>query len=462
LNNTLPNTNHFIFIENESSVVVDGFIKGTQMHQIKSINSIALIVFSIAIGQKSSVAAEGPCDIYATGTTPCVAAYSMIRSLSSKYTGPLYQVRKADGTTKDIAAMAGYANSADQDAFCGTGKCTVSILYDQSGKANDITKAPAGCYTGTASQPDNESDAKARSVTVGGHKVYALYMIPQDGYRNNKATGMPTGSAAQGIYEMADGKRVGTACCWDFGNASVNNCNGGTGLMNSIYFGTGYWGTGAGKGPWFLGDFENGVWSGGSGASKTLNSSNPSMAVDYAFGILKTNSGNYAIRVGNGQSGSLTTAYDGKSPANWAMKGGIVLGIGGDNSNSSLGTFFEGAITAGRPSDEVDALVLKNVQAAGYGGNLVATQNGTFPHSLQANSITSNKVIRFTLLESRRGTLNIFDYQGKWITNLLDGIISEGTHEVVWEVKQIPTGIYVATLTSGGRTEWTKKIRVGK
>jgi hypothetical protein len=44
---------------------------------------------------------------------------------------------------------------------------------------------------------------------VGGHKVYALYMIPQDGYRNNKATGMPTGTAAQGIYEVADGKRGG-------------------------------------------------------------------------------------------------------------------------------------------------------------------------------------------------------------------------------------------------------------
>jgi len=47
--------------------------------------------------------------------------------------------------------------------------------------------------------------------------------------------------------------------------------------------------------------------------------------------------------------------------------GGIILGIGGDNSNSSQGTFFEGAITAGQPSDATDALVLTNVQAAKYG-----------------------------------------------------------------------------------------------
>jgi hypothetical protein len=50
-----------------------------------------------------------------------------------------------------------------------------------------------------------------------------------------------------------------------------------------------------------------------------------------------------------------------------AGAGGIVLGIASDNSNSSRGTFFEGAITAGRPSEATDATVLLNVQAAGYG-----------------------------------------------------------------------------------------------
>lgn len=49
------------------------------------------------------------------------------------------------------------------------------------------------------------------------------------------------------------------------------------------------------------------------------------------------------------------------------MEGGIVLGIGGDNSNSSDGTFLEGAITAGRPTDATDQAVLQNVQALRYG-----------------------------------------------------------------------------------------------
>jgi hypothetical protein len=317
---------------------------------------------------------QGPCDIYTAGNTPCVAAFSTVRLLSSKYSGPLYQVRKgglktgSGGTTQDIGiVVGGFADGAAQDTFCGTSACTVSKLYDQSGKGNHLTVAPAGCYTGTASQPDNESNATGRSLTASGHKVYALYMVPQDGYRNNITTGMPTGSAAQGIYEVADGKRGGPACCADFGNAKTNNCNGPTGSMNAMFFGTGYWGKGAGGGPWFMGDFEAGVWSGGSGASATTNSSLPASNVDYAFGVLKTNSSGYAIRVGNAQSGGLTTGYDGAAPAAWAMSGAIVLGIGGDNSNSSLGTFFEGAITAGRPSDATDAAVLQNVQAAGYG-----------------------------------------------------------------------------------------------
>jgi Alpha-L-arabinofuranosidase B, catalytic len=327
-------------------------------------------------GAAGSGGLQGPCDIYAASNTPCVAAFSTVRVLSSKYVGPLYQVRKGGsptgtgGTTQDIGVVAGnYADGAAQDAFCGTSACTISKLYDQSGKANDLTVAPAGCYVKTA---DNESDAKARSLTINGHKAYALYMVAKEGYRNDRATGLPMGTAAQGIYEIADGKRIGAGCCWDFGNAKPDNCYGATGTMNTVYFGTGLvWGKGAGKGPWFMADFEAGVWAGGYGAATAVNNNLPSSTADYAFGIVKTNTINntpqYAIRVGDAQSGGLTTAYDGRAPGTWQMQGALLLGIGGDNSNGSLGTFFEGAVTAGRPSDDTDLAVLQNTQAAGYG-----------------------------------------------------------------------------------------------
>jgi len=324
-----------------------------------------------------TVLSQGPCDIYAAASpaTPCVAAYSTVRVLNSKYTGPLYQVRKGGGamntgmggTTMDIGVANGYGDSAAQDAFCGTDTCTFSVIYDQSGKGNHLKVAPAGCYNdGSANTPDYESSA-AHSLTANGHKVYSLYMAAHEGYRNNSTTGMPVGNVAEGIYELADGTHSGTACCWDFGNAGTDNCNGS--VMNTLFFGTGFWGTGAGSGPWFLGDFEGGVWAGGSGASNTNNPMNPSMGgVKYAFGILKTTSGQYTIRGANAATATaVTTAYDGASPKAWNNKGAVILGIGGDNSNHSFGTFFEGAITMGRPSDATDAAVLSNVQAAGYG-----------------------------------------------------------------------------------------------
>ena len=230
---------------------------------------------------------------------------------------------------------------------------------------------------------DTESNAKGRSLMVGGHKVYALYMASDssfgsstgpthDGYRNNKATGLPTGNAAQGEYMIVDGKRANAGCCWDFGTAKRDSTAGGTGTMQAISFGMKFvWGTGAGNGPWFLGDFEQGVWAGGSGAAATQNPNNPSVTWDYGFGVVKSDTANgtphYAIRVGNAQSGGLTTAYDGKAPGNWDLEGAVLLGTGGDNSNTSYGTFFEGAITVGRPSDATDLAVLQNAQAAGYG-----------------------------------------------------------------------------------------------
>ena len=343
-------------------------------------------------GGGASVAGPGPCDIYAGASVPCVAAYSPVRRLLSTYTGPLYQVRKAGtsttdgtgtnaktgiragGTTQDIMMTAdGFGDAAAQDAFCGTDACTFSVIYDQSGRGNHLTVAPAGCYVdGSANLPDYESSAKQKSLMVGGHRVYALFTNTREGYRDNTTAGVPMMNTPQGIYMLADGTHAGTACCWDFGNVGKDNCNGTT--MNTLFFGTGFWGKGAAGpvGPWFMGDFEGGVWSGGNiaapSATNNITLTNPNMTgVPYAFGILKTSSMQYALRMANLQSGTLMTAYDGVSPKGWSNGGGIVLGTGGDNSNHSFGTFFEGAVTAGRPTDATDALILQNIQALGYG-----------------------------------------------------------------------------------------------
>jgi hypothetical protein len=333
-------------------------------------------------GAGSMMRGPGPCDIYATASTPCGAAYSTVRALSSKYTGFLYQVRNMSsstntgtgGTTKDIGMTAdGYADSAAQDTFCTGSTCTISKIYDQSGNANDLSRGPAGIAgNGTRSGADDyESTANKLSITAGGHKVYALYMAEYEGYRtplNVSAKGVALGNKDQGIYELVDGTHFGTACCWDFGSVSPDPTRYVT--MNTIFFGKGFWGSGAGAAPWFMGDFEGGVWAGGTGASTVANSMNPSMAgADFALGVLHTPVGKYALRMANlATATDLATAYDGAivSGKTWGNAGGIALGIGGDNSNNSWGTFYEGVMTNGSPSNATDLLVMKNIQAVGY------------------------------------------------------------------------------------------------
>jgi hypothetical protein len=314
------------------------------------------------------VAVSEPCDLYAAGVTPCVAAHSTIRALYGSYNGNLYQVRRAsDKTTKNIGVLSagGFADSAAQDTFCAGTTCTISILYDQSGKANHLTVGPAG-GNGKA---DVESNATALKLKVGGHSVYAVFIAPGNGYRNNKTTSIPTGNGAQGAYMVTSGMHVNAGCCFDYGNAETNNLDTGNGHMEAIYVGKLCWFPPcSGAGPWVMGDLENGLFSGGNGSY----ANNKSVPYEYLTAMLKGHSTGYAIKAGNAQTGALTTMYDGVLPTTSGynpmhLEGAIILGVGGDNSNVSAGTFFEGAMTAGFPPEATEDAVQANIVATGYG-----------------------------------------------------------------------------------------------
>ena len=69
-------------------------------------------------------------------------------------------------------------------------------------------------------------------------------------------------------------------------------------------------------------------------------------------------------------SGQLMTLYDGPRPPKYQpmkKQGAIILGIGGDNSDASIGTFFEGVMTSGYSTDAADDAVQADIVAAGYG-----------------------------------------------------------------------------------------------
>ena len=96
----------------------------------------AAALASVGTGAPVARAASSlPCDIYASGGTPCVAAYSTTRALYASYNGPLYQVqRSSDGSYLNIGLLAagGDANAAPQASFCAGTTCTITKIYDQS------------------------------------------------------------------------------------------------------------------------------------------------------------------------------------------------------------------------------------------------------------------------------------------------------------------------------------------
>lgn len=329
--------------------------------------------YILALGiTATTLVAASPCDIYAAGNTPCVAAHSTTRSLYSNYTGSLYQVqRSSDGATASIKPVSagGIADSASQDSFCkGTG-CLITIIYDQSSNGNHLTQAPAGGFAGPGPDgADNLADATGAPATLDGQTVYGVLVTPGIGYRNNEARNTATGDDPEGMYAVLDGTNYNDGCCFDYGNAETSNTDTGSAHMEAIYFGNcTIWGSGAGSGPWIMADLENGLFS---GESADNNAGDPSITARFVTAIIKGQSDEWAIRGGNAAEGELSTYYSGTRPAGYSpmlKEGAIILGIGGDNSNSAQGTFYEGVMTSGYPSDDTENSVQEDIISAKYG-----------------------------------------------------------------------------------------------
>jgi non-reducing end alpha-L-arabinofuranosidase len=315
-----------------------------------------------------------PCDIYLSGGTPCVAAHSTVRALLGAYSGKLYQVRSSTGATKDILTLTpgGVADGASQDAFCSGTTCVITVVYDQSGKGNDLWYQ--GSTMVPASASSNPSKATSESLSVGGHKVYSLYINPNNSYWVDASkSGIALGKDPEGMYMVTSSKHYNSGCCFDYGNSETDRKADGAGAMDALNLSsTTAWGTGAGSGPWVMADLEFGLFASNSGK----NQSDPTQTAPFVTAVLKNNgTTEFALRGSDATSGSLSTYYKGALPGGWnpmKKQGAIVLGSGGDcckpsgGANQSDGTFYEGCIVTGYPTDATENAVQANIVAAGY------------------------------------------------------------------------------------------------
>jgi hypothetical protein len=109
-----------------------------------------------------------------------------------------------------------------------------------------------------------------------------------------------------------------------------------------------------------------GLWAG----NTRVNPGNTPVVAEYVTAMVKGGANGFALKAADASSKALATKYDGPRPPGYQpmkKQGAIILGIGGDNSNSAVGTFYEGAITAGYSTDDADDAVQANIAAAGYG-----------------------------------------------------------------------------------------------
>ncbi len=352
----------------------------SRLRCVKQASLLAGAAVVLAVGALAGVGASAPaamaasslpCDIYAAGGTPCVAAYSTTRALYASYDGPLYQIQRAsDGTTVNIGLLSagGDVNAAPQVSFCAGTTCTITKIYDQSSNHSDLPISSGGYWKGPGPNgSDIGANAMALPLTIAGHQAFGVRITPGTGYRVNNVN-VPTGSQPEGIYMITSSNLYNNQCCMDFGSGETSHDDTGNGHMNAIYFGSACWFGGCtGPGPWVEADLENGMYSTNTGPNTA---SNPGVNYPFVSAWEKNNgTSNFTLKYGNATSGGLTTTYSGALPNGYSPmheEADILLGTGGDNSNGDSGEFFEGAVTSGYPSDATENAVQAELNTAGY------------------------------------------------------------------------------------------------
>jgi hypothetical protein len=345
-------------------------IRFTVTGKSASSSGYQMVVDQIALTAR----ATGPCDIYGAGGTPCVAAHSTVRALFGAYSGKLYQVRNAAGATKDIntKVAGGAADGAAQDAFCAGTTCVITVIYDQSGRGNDLWYQGAGSPVGGKDHP---ASATGESIQLSGNKVYSLYISPGNSYWvDGSQRGVPLGSAPEAMYMVTSGTHYNGAAAFDYGNGPLARSYVGMGVTDALNFSSNtMWGYGAGVGPWVMADFDSLYTQSTFNPPKNLN--DPTQTAAFVTALLKNNgTTEFSLRGGNATSGSLGTYFKGALPngvSPMKKQGAIVLGSGSDccvaNTNIDRGTFYEGCLVSGYPSDATEDAVQANIIAAGYG-----------------------------------------------------------------------------------------------
>ena len=255
-----------------------------------------------------------------------------MRALYGSYNGNLYQVTRAsDNTTKDIGVLStgGFANAATQDSFCSGTSCVIA-RSSMTSPGRATTSPIRDRRRRSPETPGDRDDRVADTRRPQG--LLALHQSGQQLLEKRLSSGIPTGSAPEGMYMVTSGTHVNSGCCFDYGNSETDRKADGSGAMDAINFGTSCWFSGRAPDPV---PGSRRTSNTGSIPEEAQPGTRTSLITSkFVTAMLKNNgTTEFAIKGGNAQSGSLTTAVGrlashGYNPMK--KQGAIVLGSGGD------------------------------------------------------------------------------------------------------------------------------------
>jgi len=300
------------------------------------------------------------------------------------YEGPLYLLRRtSDNATKAIGVKqgTGFADADAQQHFCPPSTiCTVERIFDQSPNGNHLDKVQVE-PNNTQKQPVSGINAMRDALVVGGHTVYSAYFEGGQGQGSRSGTmgfkctvgnGTAVDEEPQTVYMVTAGKHWNHDCCFDYGNSDGSHME--AVHWSGMHGGSDHPGSDGGKQfpVWAMADFGNGRWA---GDKSDVNPTNTPIDAQFVTAMLKGKSDGFTLKGGDAQAGGLQTLFDGPRPAGYetmGKKGAIVLGVGQNNNDHGIGTFYEGAMTKHYTSNQADSAVHASIVAAGYGRSAVA------------------------------------------------------------------------------------------
>jgi len=142
---------------------------------------------------------------------------------------------------------------------------------------------------------------------------------------------------------------------------------------------------------------------------------------------------------------------------------------GYETSNGDLNILCQTASTDGDVKynhGNVDEWIIKLGRCGNYIANdaasdndaIAATKNNTTILSAYPNPVSNSTTISFSLQQSQKVSLQIFDMNGKLVKTLADAQMQAGNHQLIWNAgsENVIAGVYLLKLQAGNDVETTK------